>query len=534
MAVALGVVVLFVGDYGYSWDEVWHGRWYGQAVMRFFATFGSDRSSLEYFNFHLYGALFDLPAECLAAWGPFSPRTARHLLVALWGLAGVWGTRQTARRLGSPAAGFWAALFLLGNGLYFGHLFMNYKDIPFAGAHAWALYALVRLAEELPRPSLRVRLGLGAALGAMLGVRAGGVFFLLFVLLLLVADAALARGRAADAEPFLPRLETAAASLIPALALAYVLMLATWPAGLLDPFSTPLESLLFSSKVGWSFPIFWNGAFLLPPELPWTYLPTLFAVKLPLPFLLLIVLAAPWVAVEAFRSAREGRAARALGLGLMLPAAFFAPVTAVAAGATLYDNLRHFLFVLGPLAILAALGWTAFVEAASRRWARAGSVCAALLVLSLAPGAVQTARLHPYEYVYLNILAGGMPAGEERFETDYWATSYGEASTLLLEHARGVARAQGVPFEARRFVVGVTGPFESVEAELPKNFFVGQVPNTGLDEQGAQALDYLVETTRYHTHLRPPDWPVVARVGRLGMTFSVVKANPGLPPPAAP
>jgi hypothetical protein len=51
-----------------------------------------------------------------------------------------------------------------------------------------------------------------------------------------------------------------------------------------------------------------------------------------------------------------------------------------------------------------------------------------VLLLAALPGLVAGLRLHPYQYVYYNPLAGNI-AG--RYETDYWATSFSEAADYL-------------------------------------------------------------------------------------------------------
>ena len=51
--------------------------------------------------------------------------------------------------------------------------------------------------------------------------------------------------------------------------------------------------------------------------------------------------------------------------------------------------------------------------------------------------------LHPYEYVYFNQLIGGTRGAEERFETDYWATSYREAAVRLVYFLNQEGREAG-------------------------------------------------------------------------------------------
>ena len=99
-------------------------------------------------------------------------------------------------------------------------------------------------------------------------------------------------------------------------------------------------------------------------------------------------------------------------------------------------------------------------------------------------------QLHPYQYTYLNSLAGGMPAGATRYETDYWLTSYREATPAMLEHARAHAEREGVPFEKRRFDVAICGNVGPVKEFVPDNVRVVNLSR-------AKRADYYIGSTRW-------------------------------------
>lgn len=528
----LGLLVLATfRDYGYSWDENWQNRWYGQAVLRFLASLGADRAAVTTNNFYLYGGTFDAAAEVLVGLSPLAPRDTRHLANALAGLAGIAGCWVLAGRLGGRAAGAWAALFLAACAPWYGHMFINAKDIPFAAATTWALVLSLRWADEFPRPRLVTTVTLGLVTGLALGVRIGGTLLLLYLLLLALFLAGRgARQHVADRTGYLkahtPRL---AASLLAVGGVAWAAMLACWPAALLHPVAIPLEALRAASQFQWVGPLLWNGREVWSNALPWSYLPVLFAVQLPEVLVLLFGASLGWGVLACVPWRRGGPGpggpapAPALqpGVALLLLAILFPVGWAVAMGSTLYDNGRHFLFVLPPLACLAGLLWSRLVAASTGRHAVLGLALPLALLGALAPSTARMASLHPYEYAYLNAFAGGMPAGARRFDTEYWLTSYREASRAVLDHAAAVAAASGVPLGSMRFLVAVVGPVEILGGELPPNFVV--VPA----DQESRA-DYLVATTRWRSDLWWPDWPEIAGVGRARMRFAVVKAAPGL------
>jgi len=522
LLLALAVAATF-RDYGYSWDETWQNRWYGQAVLRFLASAGSDRAALSQHNFHLYGGTFDAAAEALVAASPLEPRNTRHLANALAGLAGIAGCWYMARRLGGGAAGAWAAVFLAACAPWYGHMFINAKDIPFAAAHMWALHLASVWVEEFPRPRPRTTLFLGLVLGLALGVRIGGVLVFLYLLLFaLVLSARRIGSGAAGPASLRVNLPGIAASLAAIACIAWVAMLACWPAALLQPLAIPIEAARAASRFEWVATLRWNGREVWSNDLPWSYLPVVFAVQLPEVLVLLFGAAMGWgaFACRPWPRPAQGQGMRP-GILLLLLAILFPVGWAMVMRSTLYDNGRHFLFVLPPLACLGGLCWTRLVAAAAGRMAILGTALPVALVLALAPPTARMAALHPYEYAFLNAFAGGMPAGASRFDTEYWITSYREASVALLDHAAAVAAASGATLGTVRFVVAVVGPPEILAEALPPSFVV--VP---FEEE--QRAHYLVATTRWDSDRSWPGWPEVASVGRAGMRFAVVKVAPDL------
>src|SRR5207244_5084620 len=102
------------------------------------------------------------------------------------GLVGCW---KLARAMSGARAGFVAALFLISTPNYYGQMFNNPKDIPFAVGIVWSSYYIVRIVPALPRPSLALTATLGAASGLTMGVRIGGLLLMCYLGLLLALDA---------------------------------------------------------------------------------------------------------------------------------------------------------------------------------------------------------------------------------------------------------------------------------------------------------------------------------------------------------
>jgi hypothetical protein len=514
------VFALTLTDYGYSWDEVYQNRAYGQAVLRFLGTFGEDRSALATENFFLYGGLFDAPAELLSIVTPLSGFSARRLANAAMGLLLLVGAWRTGRLLGGPRAGLWTVLLLAATPAWYGHSFINAKDIPFAAGYVWSLFAILLVARSLPDIRWRTATGLGFALALAVGIRVGGVLVVAYLLMVLATWLIHALRTGIDRSGWKRGI---LAKLLLSFGVAFVLSAAFWPAVMVNPFDGYLNAYRAASDFKWYGTVLYLGEEVWGQDLPWHYLPVYFAVKLPTSILLVFV-AGLALGISRFAGAlRRLDWERAVGPGLLTFAILFPPIYAIRAQSTLYDGIRHFLFILAPLAVLGSLAVTWILTVI------AGRSRPAYVLFLLAWGVffgvhVRTmVQLHPYQYAYLSRLAGGMPAGAESFETEYWVTSYQEAAEDLVAYAKRQAEHEGVPFPDRKFVVAASGPTPNLAPLLPSNIII-----SGRRGEGMGDPDFYLSTTRHNFNRDYPGLRVISTVERLSMPFAVVKTS--LPP----
>ncbi len=99
----------------------------------------------------MYGGGFDIVATLAAKILPFGLFETRRLVGAAVGLIGLFVAWRLGRRLGGPFAGLMTLVLLAACPLYYGHMFINAKDGPFAAVTVIALLGLVRAFEEYPR-----------------------------------------------------------------------------------------------------------------------------------------------------------------------------------------------------------------------------------------------------------------------------------------------------------------------------------------------------------------------------------------------
>jgi hypothetical protein len=112
--------------------------------------------------------------------------------------------------------------------------------------------------------------------------------------------------------------------------------------------------------------------------------------------------------------------------------------------ATIYDGIRHVLFVIPMLAILAGAGWYALLPLLRR----APIVAAVVTGAYLGSMVTTLVALHPLEYVAMNALAGGTRGAYNRFELDYWSVAATEALRRLerrLDYGPSARGAEGPP-----------------------------------------------------------------------------------------
>jgi hypothetical protein len=510
IAVGLLVIATF-GQYGVTWDED-AINWYGFFALDYYLSWFHDRRALDFLDLINYGAAFDMTAAALNLVSPFGTYETRHLLNGFVGLVGLVGVWKLAREVAGPRAGFIAALLLCLTPNYYGQMFNNPKDIPFAVGVVWSLYLMLRLLPALPRPRLRDIALLGLAMGLTMGVRVGGLMLLGYAGLMLLLSAVW-RGVEAHAwgRFFAEGWISFWRVLVPAAIIAYAVMLLFWPWAQQAPLTHPFEALATFSHQIFPYPTLFDGRYIPAPELPWTYLPVYILIVLP-ELVLLLLAAAPVIAWASLRRAPIERpralASFMLGFAIVFPVGY-----AIAIHAVLFDGMRHFIFVLPPIAAVAALAadW-ALDRISTWPWRR---VAYGALGLYGAYHVGVMALLHPDEYVYYNLFVGGVHGARGLYKLDYWANSYAEAVQGLAEYLRG---EYGADFMDHDFTVAVCGPPASADYYFPGNF----IYTADRDE-----AEFFIAFTKDNCDKAVPG-KVVYRVERLDTLLSVVIDRRGI------
>src|SRR3977135_3392034 len=211
-----------------------------------------------------------------------------------------------------------------------------------------------------------------------------------------------------------------------------------------------------------------DGALVSVPDMPWSYLPTLFALQLPEVLLALLIGGVAGTFITLSRATVPSR--RKTTLLILMLAATLPLVIAMVKRPALYNGIRHFIFVIPPMTVLAG---TAFAQGMNwlkenrRSWQPAAvAVFAFGLLLTLG----EMIRLHPYQYTHFNHIAGTVRSADSLFMLDYWGLALKQASDGLRDELN---ERQEVPPHGRKWKVAVCGPQRPAQVALGPDFTIG-------------------------------------------------------------
>jgi hypothetical protein len=515
LATLVLVALLTCRDYAISNDEGVQ-RHYGELVIAYYTSGFHDQSLFSFQNLYLYGGLFDVIAIFLSHVVPIDPYDLRHILCALTGIGGIGATAATARLIAGPRTGLIAAISLTSCGAWYGAIFNHTKDIPFAAAMMGATLFLIRIARLLPSPRAGDIAAFGLLTGAALGERVIGLLLVIYVGFAIV----LYLPRSGDG---LTRLRFAARSfvwMLPALVLAYLIMILAWPWAALAPLN-PIRGLIAFSGFNYSIRTILAGRIYEMADVPRLYVPIYIAIRVPL----IMLFGAALTMISAQLPGRTSGSRQYSEITLVSLTVIFPLACQVIWHGPAFTGLRHFLFLIPALAVLAGIGLDKVLAALKTRGRVAVSGGLAIMTACFLWDAVTLIRLHPYEYLFYNSLVGGLEGASRRYDLDYWFNSMPEAIAQLETYLR-----RTTPGDANRptevYSVAVCGerlPFEKA-VTLPQ-----------------LRWDFMPQWNQSHFFIAPTHLncdrdldggEVVGTVERLGVAIAYVRDRRALTGPA--
>lgn len=504
------LVALTFRDYGISNDEEVQHR-YGELIVAYYGSGFADRALFDYKNLYLYGGLFDVIAVLLAKVLPLDVYLLRHLLSGVIGVAGIGVAALTARLIAGARAGLIAALVLAACGPWFGAMFNHTKDIPFAAAMMGAVYFLLRMSRHLPAPRWGDVIGFGLMLGAATGLRAMGLLLVGYAGIAVALAMPWATWRSANGIQAVALFAwRSGLRLMPAFLLGYLIMIAAWPWAAQAPLN-PLRAIFSFAHFHYEIRTIVAGDIYKMADVPWWYVPFYLAIKSPLLILSGAACAVAFACRPPHKNADDIDRRRRVDIAFIAFVAIFPVICEVAAEGPAFTGMRHFLFVIPPLAVLCGVGFDALLEMVQPwRWVKGMAVAA--LAAALAWNVSLLVRLHPYEYMFYNPLIGGLQGAERRYEMDYWVNMMPEAVGALETYLNlRTEKSQ------RTYTVGVCGETFSFENYADKRLRASP---------GWLEADFYIAPTHMNCD-RLVDGRVIAKIERMGVTIGVVKDRRG-------
>jgi hypothetical protein len=518
-----------VTDYGITVDE-FNAQDYGRKALAWFTSAFQDRSMFDSVEDTLwyYGPWFHM----LIAWAqsvvPADPWTIRHAMTFTAGMLGIAALLPIGRLVAGRWAGFVAISLCLGTGYLYGSLFATPIDVPFLLAMTWTTLAVMVMARNVV-PTWPATLAAGVLAGLTVATRVSGVItqvYLVGAMSLCALEALVSPvGSSRD-------LSRIAARTIAALACGWIVTLALWPwLQIGNPIDQFKAAFLYFANHPHSFETRLWGRMVVTTDLPWSYIPEQLIARLPEAFLLLLALGLLFTAVDLVRfvggvcgSDRSSGGSRITDVvlaiarertWLVLWAAVLLPIGfIIAAHSTLYDGVRHVLFLIPLLGVIGGYGFVRLAPVLRR------VPVAASAVGGLYAGAVvwYLAVLHPLEYVAMNTLAGGVSGAYGHFELDYWALAATVALRRLeyrLDYRSPASSAQTPP--SITICIGYREALVSPLFRRPWR----------LETDPAKA-DYIIATEGWPCADSLPNVVLIDEVKRFGRAFAGVYARQSL------
>jgi len=395
---------------------------YEQKLMTWYGTMGQDTAALNLpkTKMHFYGGVFEvLSGVSNKILGQDNPdmkgyHTIRHFWSAIFGVTAMVFSGLLAMELGGWLAGIFALVLIFLTPSFTGHSLMNPKDIPFATGYIMSLYFTLKLLRSLPKPKMKILIGLGVGLGISLGVRAGGLINFAILGMFMGIHFVASYGFGGIFTQGKQVLIYTKNLLIPA-AIGYLFAIIFWPYALQAPLTNVLKSLSELTDYGVNIRLLFDGTMVFAQTLPWNYLPMWVIVTVPIAVLI------GWVLVVVFgKSIWHNH--QPIGLFLLAFGFLFPFLYVMYKGSTVYDGWRHMLFPYTAGTAMAGIGFNTLVQKFHDK-KYINMACIALPFVLLLNPMIFMIQNSKYPYVYFNQLVGGTKGAFGKWEMDYWGVS---------------------------------------------------------------------------------------------------------------
>jgi len=412
----LTILCVFITPYyGITGDEVTQWK-YGNYVWQYlihsgnvgdlFKTSFPGHDELKY-----YGGIFDgATAMLIDIIHPKNEFLLRHYCNMIFGLLTILFSGLIAKEITNKwSIALLASFFLTLTPRFFGEMFNNPKDIPFAAGYIISIYYMIKFLKHIEAPKWKYTLGLSIGIALAIGVRIGGLLVVAYLGLFFILFAFYNKNFT------LSYYKKGIIHATISVAVGYILACLWWPYALEGILTNPIESLKIMSSYPLSIYMLFDGARVNTAAMPSNYLFKWLWVGTPI-FLLIGLLGSVYV----FFKNRTNQ--NFIFIGLLFFSFGFPIFYIIYKNAVVYDALRHIIFVMPAMAILTSLFCNFMYEkfATTKNYKILSTlVLLAFLILPLK----HMISNHPNQYIYFNELFGGVEKAFGYYELDYYQNS---------------------------------------------------------------------------------------------------------------
>jgi hypothetical protein len=175
-------------------------------------------------------------------------------------------------------------------------------------------------------------------------------------------------------------------------------------------------------------------------------------------------------------------------------------------------GMRHFLFVVPPLAALAGFGVHTFLSGVEAKGRSLGFAALAGVATAFVWVAATLAWLHPYEYLFYNSIVGGVQGASRRYAMDYWVNIM-PAAVKNLEIYLDQTETLADPHRPPHYTVAVCGERVSFENEADRRLQF---------TRDWSHADFFIAPTHMNCD-RALNGHIIANIERFGVLIGVVK-----------
>lgn len=412
-------------DYGISGDEIQYHEHSGY-ILDYYqkgdqSVFKPSQKYLQYYGIVVH----TVSAAICRGVDIENYHEVRHGICAFIGALGMLFTGMLGLRLGGGVCGLLSILLMFFTPRFFGHSMNNLTDLPFAVGYLISVFYTIRLMDHYPVFRIRDMLGLALGILLALGTRSGGL--IIYPMMLMYAGLFYILYYGIKEFYKFARYKIAIRNILLILVIVgiagYILSILLWPYALQKPFSNVLASLKEFTNFSIGLRTIFEGQQMMSNMLPWHYAPKYLMIGMPV------------VTIVGFYGCLlywvVKRKEFSLPAFFILFAAIFPVFWVVYQNSNLYGGIRHLLFVMPMMVVMAGKFWSS-VMAVNLKGVKITMIVIFIAGLSLP--AFHMIRNHPNDYVYFNELVGGLKGTYGNYETDYYYNSLKESADWFKQH----------------------------------------------------------------------------------------------------